>query len=419
MQYLTLSLKAMLALGWLPLAFQSPTTYSGKLNTELFPERSFNQSIRFDPASDADKSKLPTPLAAGDRAFFRNVKWPPGTGAPLALMLVEPAQGAPYLYADTNLDGKFSANERVPFPTFKANPGPEDDVIIQVSYKFTNTIYQTYPLTLRPRSINGEAREVYYSYNAYARGVVDIGGQKTLVQYGITTATGKSDPTQPGLAMDTNGDGRIDTEAYSPELDFGNHGAAIFRVGNHYVSTESVDTTTGKIILKSHPASEYERVELTLGATMPDFSFIDFKGTPRKLSDFRGKYVLLDFWGTWCGPCLKEMPKLKEVYDKYRARNFEVIGMNNEVRWDDLNAAELAEAIERAKTLVTKRGYEWTQARTDSIDQFVKKRLRVNIYPMKLLLDPQGRIVLLLSDEGFQELTSTLEKLLPPTSTVR
>ncbi len=69
---------------------------------------------------------------------------------------------------------------------------------------------------------------------------------------------------------------------------------------------------------------------------IPDFSFTDFKGTPRKLSDFRGKYVLLDFWGTWCGPCLKEMPRLKEVYDKFRARNFEVIGMDNEVRWDDL-----------------------------------------------------------------------------------
>ncbi len=67
--------------------------------------------------------------------------------------------------------------------------------------------------------------------------------------------------------MDTNGDGRIDLAAYSPELDFGNHGAAIFRVGQHYVSTESVDTATGKIVLKSHPAAEYERIELTLGAT--------------------------------------------------------------------------------------------------------------------------------------------------------
>lgn len=413
MNYTSLSLKAVLILAGLSFAFQSPTTYVGQLDTELLPKRSFNQSIRFDPATEADKAKLPTPLNAGDRAFFRNVKWPPGTGTPLSLMLVEPAQGAPYLYADTNLDGAFSAAERVPFPTFKAKPGPEDDVILKLPYKFASTIYQTYPVTLRPSLVNGESREVYYSYNAYVRGAVDIGGQKTLVQYGITVATGKSDPTQEGLGLDTNGDGRIDLEPNSPESDYGNRGLAVFRVGKHYVSTESVDTATGKITLKSHPASDYERIELTVGSTLPDFSFTDFSGKQRKLSDFRGKYVLLDFWGTWCGPCVKEIPDLKALYAKYRSRNFELIGIDNEAGWEEVSVDELSKAAEKAKAFVEQRGMEWLQARTDSIDQLVKKRFRVRVYPMKLLLNPQGQIVMR-STQQDEALTEILEKLLPP-----
>ncbi len=124
MNYLTSSLKAALILAWLPLAFQPQATYLGKLNAELLPKRSFNQSIRFDPATEAEKSKLPTPLGAGDRAFSRNVKWPPGTGVPLSLMLVEPAQGAPYLYADTNLDGAVLDRRAGSISNLQSQPWP-------------------------------------------------------------------------------------------------------------------------------------------------------------------------------------------------------------------------------------------------------------------------------------------------------
>ncbi|MDE0184791.1 MAG: redoxin domain-containing protein [Candidatus Poribacteria bacterium] len=72
--------------------------------------------------------------------------------------------------------------------------------------------------------------------------------------------------------------------------------------------------------------------ELTLGRPAPDFTLKDINGEIVSLKDFRGKVVLLDFWATWCGPCIHELPNLKAVYDKHKDNpDFVLIGIS----WDD------------------------------------------------------------------------------------
>lgn len=59
----------------------------------------------------------------------------------------------------------------------------------------------------------------------------------------------------------------------------------------------------------------------------PDFQLLDIQGVKRKLSDFRGKVVLLNFWATWCAPCRSEIPALKRVHRDYQARGLAVVSV--------------------------------------------------------------------------------------------
>ena len=79
-------------------------------------------------------------------------------------------------------------------------------------------------------------------------------------------------------------------------------------------------------------AKEYQQkakpVLPLIGKPVPDFSATDLDGNLISLQDYRGKVVLLDFWAVWCIPCLEEMPNVKKIYDTYKDKGFDIIGIS-------------------------------------------------------------------------------------------
>jgi len=73
-----------------------------------------------------------------------------------------------------------------------------------------------------------------------------------------------------------------------------------------------------------------------------DFALPDLKGVERQLSEFRGKWVVLNFWATWCPPCLKEIPELVEFHEQFQDKNAVVIGVD----FEDIPLDELVEFTE-------------------------------------------------------------------------
>jgi len=85
------------------------------------------------------------------------------------------------------------------------------------------------------------------------------------------------------------------------------------------------------------------------GKAAPDFTLKTLDGRLVRLSQFRGKTVLVNFWATWCAPCRVEMPWLAAFYDRYRSRNFEIVG----VAMDDGDRDRVAEFVQETRVKYT------------------------------------------------------------------
>jgi thiol-disulfide isomerase/thioredoxin len=162
---------------------------------------------------------------------------------------------------------------------------------------------------------------------------------------------------------------------------------------------------------KSNSATEQKSVTNkpgVNGTSVSDFDFIDFTGTSRRFSEFRGRVVLLDFWASWCSPCLADIPQLKSVYQKFHAQGFEIIGMDSEtVGQQDVDAEFAKDAQIKAREIVSTRGVIWTQATAESSLAVAVGSFGIESLPAKILINRNGQIVARIKD------VSGLEELLP------
>ncbi len=333
-------------------------------------------------------------------------------GASLVSILVEEPDAKPQMFVDLNADNVFGDEEKFTLKRQEADNPYLWITTVNLPVKnnfFTSCqIFIRYLKTYRTSKMMEAERLVEHSTQLMARGTVEVKGKKVLVQYAYSFEDKKINPLLGWQGVDTDENGEIDMDNLSPEAARAANETVVFRVGQTYVSTKKADVGKNQIVLRDHPAKDYRRTEFSIGKELPDFTFVDLNGKKRKFSEFRGKYVLLDFWGFWCPPCRVELPYLREAYKRFQSRNLEIVGMNT----DEYTP-------ESIKKSLTENNMTWTQARKDSFVELKDFEFRIESFPTTFLISPDGKILSMSRDERGEpdlrgkDLLTTLDKILP------
>ncbi len=155
--------------------------------------------------------------------------------------------------------------------------------------------------------------------------------------------------------------------------------------GETAVNTSALILTTsqGRFLDKREPLNPEAPPAPVLGVLAPDFELDDLDGNPVRLSQFRGRPVLLNFWATWCPPCRKEMPDLQGFAARYGDR-VQVLGVNLDF------AAQVETTSEAVTAFLDEYGVTYLNLR-DPIGESVT-RYRLTGFPVTFWIDPEGFI---------------------------
>lgn len=144
------------------------------------------------------------------------------------------------------------------------------------------------------------------------------------------------------------------------------------------LSDEVKASKEGKALL-----ADFDKVmSVNVGGTPADFTLPDPEGNDLKLSQFRGKILLLDFWASWCGPCRAEMPNVKDIYAKYHDKGLEILGVS------------LDESKDKWVDAIAKEELPWSHVSAlKGWDCPVAKQFNVTGIPRMYILDTDGKII--------------------------
>ena len=371
----------MRALPLLLLALALPSGLSGQYVTRLkgepVPDLSSFWLFQLEPARPEHLAGLPVPPAPGDQAFAGVLEVLEGTDLDARLVLVEPEGGEPYLFLDADLDGILAAGERFAFEEM-----PEVGPAILFRFHVNTTGLPYFPVVVSTAPVGKDGkRGLLRTDSFYLKGTIEVAGREVPVRYPVYPFTGRVELKKGTLGMDLDGDGEIEEGLSAGETDWARGQSAVFPLDGMAVSTTRVDVAAGLVELRIHPASDARGFDLRPGSAIPDFSYTDVDGQPRRLSDLRGKVVLLDFWGTWCIPCRQDLPLLRQAFAAYRDRGFVILGM------------DARDELAKLQAFVAEQDVPWLHATADSVEDVIKNSFRIRGYPTKILLDREGRVV--------------------------
>lgn len=354
-----------------------PMEMTGVLNPFLTASEP-SQPVFCAPATDADRKRLVDPSAPVGCAWTCKL-FCSAPGRERAGLLVEGPNGRLVLYVDLNRDDRFTRRERHHLPRGR-------DLLVQLPPEGTAQVQ--YPVRIRMAPADWElemppgGRALAQSYLPIYKGQVRIGGRRLAVEYPADWSTLAPVFQGSWIGIDGNGDGQIDRDLLSPERAFAMEQVTVVRAGDRYVSTTDIDPITRVVKLREHPRADYRRIELEPGATLPDFTFTDLSGAPRRLSDMRGRLALLVVWTPWCPPAVRELRHIEHAYRALCAEGLDVVGL-----------AESGE-LDQIRSVASAHGLSWPTSTPDSVRELLKDRLHIFSNPSYIVVDADRRIVM-------------------------
>ena len=156
----------------------------------------------------------------------------------------------------------------------------------------------------------------------------------------------------------------------------------------HYPDTKFADQAADLISEAAQIQFQDEQLKEQMakfptGQPLPDFDLKDLDGKPISIGRLKGKVVLLDFWATWCEPCMVEMPNVIATYQKHHGEGLEIIGVTSDDDRHELNAF-----------LQKQKGVAWPQYFDGKgSDNEIAAKYGVNLIPFAVLLDRDGKVI--------------------------
>jgi hypothetical protein len=351
---------------------------------------------------------LDVPIPDG-AAVFSGALLPMGEWQPTAL-LVEPRSGSPFMFIDTDRNGTFDAAERFSFTATRqqfgrrrirvALPPPRGSLFGHIPLE---VLLADDRLPVPGPPPDPDRRYLLHSGH-YATAEVRIDGRSYFFRYAVRPDTGTIDLSRGHQLVDR---GRLIVDYLSPWQAWARGQPAVFRIGNRYVATTAVDSTTRTVVIETKTASDYTRLELYRGLLVPDFSFYDSKQRTYRVTDFRGRFVLINVWYPGCGPCEDQFPYLRAASARFGQGDLTILGFSHgyprQGHFWDISPASPP---------------EWIEAEPQSVRGLIDDWFQITAMPTAILLDREGRVsVLERRTDGERplsgdELLQTLERVI-------
>lgn len=324
------------------------------------------------PATKINAKPVVKPVAAPADGFVINGEikgFPDGT----AVALINPNTGAPEV-STTIKKEKFSMSGKVAAPDFKILLFNQQEPYITIFLDNSNVQIKGTSAALMNAAITGSKSHLdFLAFNTMMQPYQSLFAENAVNDSASVTGVLKLTAdfaTQHSASFISP----LSVFRFNQLADDINKTESLFKQLTPEVQVSPMGNAVAQIIAEAKNNG--------IGTVMADFTQPDTAGIPVSLSSLRGKYVLVDFWASWCGPCRRENPNVVEAFNRYKDKNFTVLGVSL-----DRGKPEWLEAIKAD-------GLAWTHVSDLKFwSNAVAQQFNIGSIPQNFLIDPQGKIV--------------------------